>query len=74
MQTIARLRRSQPRNVDTQSLCGAYEKLWSEYQKIAKAAYIEVVSECPKCEETKRKGRDRVAKFRQRQASIVANG
>ena len=73
MQTIARLRRSQPLNADTQTLCGAYEKLWSEYSKLAKAAHIEIVhkAECPRCEEIKRKGRERVNRFRQRQLGVT---
>jgi hypothetical protein len=72
MQTIARLRRSQPLNQDTQALCGAYEKLWREYQKLARADHIEVIQkvECPKCEENRRQVRERVARFRQRQLRV----
>jgi uncharacterized protein YcbK (DUF882 family) len=65
---LARLRRSQPNNQDTQAACDAYEHLWREYQKLARADHIEVVQkvECPKCEENKRQVRERVARFRKR--------
>jgi hypothetical protein len=51
IQTIARLRRSQPHNADTQAVCDALENQLH----------------CPKCEENKRQVRERVARFRQRQ-------
>lgn len=59
--TIARLRRSQGRNGDTMAVCDGYEHLWAEYKKLAS-------TECPVCEDRRRKGRERVAAFRKRQA------
>jgi hypothetical protein len=71
IQDIASLRRNQGRNLKTMRVLDAYEHLWSEYQKLARADHLEVVQkvECPKCEENKRKVRDRVARFRQRKAT-----
>ena len=68
MQDIASLRRDQGRNPKTMRVLDAFEHLWSEYQKLARADHIEIVqkTECPKCEENRRQVRERVARFRQR--------
>jgi hypothetical protein len=59
MQTIARLRRSQSMNRDTQEVCHALEEL-------LKSRTVD----CPTCEARKRQTRERVARFRQRQLRV----
>ena len=69
---IGRLRRSQGRNADTMELCDGYEKLWSEYKKLASSEKLEIVTraECATCEDRRRKTRERVAAFRKRRAEV----